>query len=81
VRQSFFHNDPRSFKNVGGGVLGCKGLHSSFRTTQSGLSLNIGLILRPFLLYSHLNNNFSQFFFFNLFRCVNNYDCPTWACS
>ncbi|ESW13558.1 hypothetical protein PHAVU_008G206600 [Phaseolus vulgaris] len=41
VRQSFFHNDPKNFTDVGGGVLGCRGFHSSFRTTQSGLSLNI----------------------------------------
>ncbi|PNY06711.1 protein argonaute 4-like [Trifolium pratense] len=50
-RQNFFHNDPKNFTDVGGGVLGCKGLHSSFRTTQSGLSLNIDLsttvIVRP----------------------------------
>lgn len=42
VRQSFFHNDVKNFADVGGGVLGCRGFHSSFRTTQSGLSLNIG---------------------------------------
>lgn len=42
VRQSFFHNDPKNFADVGGGVLGCRGFHSSFRTTQGGLSLNIG---------------------------------------
>ncbi|XP_021776500.1 protein argonaute 4B-like [Chenopodium quinoa] len=41
VRQSFFHNDPKNFADVGGGVLGCRGFHSSFRGTQSGLSLNI----------------------------------------
>ncbi|KAG5560790.1 hypothetical protein RHGRI_003965 [Rhododendron griersonianum] len=41
VRQSFFHNDPKNFVDVGGGVLGCRGFHSSFRTTQGGLSLNI----------------------------------------
>ncbi|XP_058745122.1 protein argonaute 4-like [Vicia villosa] len=41
VRQNFFHNDVRNFKPVNGGVLGVRGLHSSFRTTQSGLSLNI----------------------------------------
>ncbi|XP_057429449.1 protein argonaute 4-like [Lotus japonicus] len=41
VRQNFFHNDPKNFADVGGGVLGCRGFHSSFRTTQSGLSLNI----------------------------------------
>ncbi|XP_004491186.1 protein argonaute 4-like [Cicer arietinum] len=51
VRQNFFHNDPKNFTDVGGGVLGCRGLHSSFRTTQSGLSLNIDvsttMIVRP----------------------------------
>lgn len=41
VRQSFFHNDAKNFADVGGGVLGCRGFHSSFRGTQSGLSLNI----------------------------------------
>ncbi|KAJ1432121.1 Protein argonaute, N-terminal [Sesbania bispinosa] len=51
VRQSFFHNDPKNFADVGGGVLGCRGFHSSFRTTQSGLSLNIDvsttMIIQP----------------------------------
>ncbi|KAG5566496.1 hypothetical protein RHGRI_002152 [Rhododendron griersonianum] len=40
VRQPFFHN-PKNFVDVGGGILGCRGFHSSFRTTQGGLSLNI----------------------------------------
>ncbi|XP_058743134.1 protein argonaute 4-like [Vicia villosa] len=51
VRQNFFHNDAKNFTDVGGGVLGVRGLHSSFRTTQSGLSLNIDvsttMIVRP----------------------------------
>ncbi|KAL3653292.1 Protein argonaute-4 [Castilleja foliolosa] len=51
VRQSFFHNDPKNFCDVGGGILGCRGFHSSFRTTQSGLSLNIDvsttMIIQP----------------------------------
>ncbi|KAL6527855.1 Protein argonaute-4 [Orobanche minor] len=51
VRQSFFHNDPKNFTDVGGGILGCRGFHSSFRTTQSGLSLNIDvsttMIIQP----------------------------------
>ncbi|KAL2925852.1 Protein argonaute 4 [Bienertia sinuspersici] len=51
VRQSFFHNDPKNFADVGGGVLGCRGFHSSFRGTQSGLSLNIDvsttMIIQP----------------------------------
>ncbi|KAL6196033.1 hypothetical protein ACLB2K_031650 [Fragaria x ananassa] len=51
VCQSFFHNDPKSFVDVGGGVLGCRGFHSSFRTTQGGLSLNIDvsttMIIQP----------------------------------
>ncbi|KAG2587987.1 hypothetical protein PVAP13_5NG186800 [Panicum virgatum] len=41
VRQSFFHNNPSNFVELGGGVMGCRGFHSSFRATQSGLSLNI----------------------------------------
>ncbi|XP_019155598.1 PREDICTED: protein argonaute 4-like [Ipomoea nil] len=51
VRQSFFHNDPKNFADVGGGVLGCRGFHSSFRTAQDGLSLNIDvsttMIIQP----------------------------------
>ncbi|GAB4859272.1 Protein argonaute-4 [Ancistrocladus abbreviatus] len=51
VRQSFFHNDPRNFADVGGGVLGCRGFHSTFRGTQGGLSLNIDvsttMIIQP----------------------------------
>ncbi|KAF5203307.1 argonaute [Thalictrum thalictroides] len=51
VRQSFFHDDVRNFVDVGGGVTACRGFHSSFRTTQSGLSLNMDvsstMILTP----------------------------------
>ncbi|KAJ6873857.1 hypothetical protein NC651_032641 [Populus alba x Populus x berolinensis] len=51
VRQSFFHDDSRNFNDVGGGVTGVKGFHSSFRTTQGGLSLNMDvsttMILTP----------------------------------
>ncbi|XP_015946716.1 protein argonaute 4A-like [Arachis duranensis] len=41
VRQSFFHDNPRNYTDLGGGVQGCRGFHSSFRPTQGGLSLNI----------------------------------------
>jgi eukaryotic translation initiation factor 2C len=47
VRQSFFHDDSRNFNDVGGGVTGVKGFHSSFRTTQGGLSLNMGTLSVP----------------------------------
>ncbi|KAA8526554.1 hypothetical protein F0562_008243 [Nyssa sinensis] len=51
VRQSFFHDDSRNFTDVGGGVTGCRGFHSSFRPTQGGLSLNMDvsttMILTP----------------------------------
>ncbi|CAK7349045.1 unnamed protein product [Dovyalis caffra] len=51
VRQSFFHDDSRNFSDVGGGVTAVKGFHSSFRTTQGGLSLNMDvsttMILTP----------------------------------
>ncbi|KAJ6828680.1 protein argonaute 4B-like [Iris pallida] len=51
VRQSFFQDNPSNFTDLGGGVLGCRGVHSSFRTSQGGLSLNIDvsttMIVRP----------------------------------
>ncbi|XP_059282299.1 protein argonaute 16-like [Lycium ferocissimum] len=51
VRQSFFHDDSRNFTDIGGGVMGCKGLHSSFRPTDGGLTLNMDvsttMILSP----------------------------------
>jgi hypothetical protein len=45
VKQSFFYNNPSNFVDLGGGVMGCRGFHSSFRGTQSGLSLNVGTYL------------------------------------
>ncbi|KAL7614483.1 hypothetical protein Lser_V15G06694 [Lactuca serriola] len=51
VRQCYFKNDPRNFIDIGGGVMGCKGFHSSFHATQSGFSLNIDvsttMIVKP----------------------------------
>ncbi|KAL8193873.1 hypothetical protein R6Q57_026115 [Mikania cordata] len=47
VRQCYFHNDPRNFIGIGGGVLGCRGFHSSFRATQSGLNASTTMIVRP----------------------------------
>ncbi|GKB96912.1 argonaute 4A-like protein [Tanacetum coccineum] len=51
VRQCFFHNDPRNSIGIGGGVVGCRGFHSSFRATQAGLSLNMDvsttMIVKP----------------------------------
>ncbi|KAI4991321.1 hypothetical protein ZWY2020_039692 [Hordeum vulgare] len=41
VRQSFFSDDSRNLVDLTGGVSGCRGLHSSFRTTMNGLSLNM----------------------------------------
>ncbi|KAH0932582.1 hypothetical protein HID58_009699, partial [Brassica napus] len=50
VRQAFFLNDVNSV-DVGGGVIGIRGFHSSFRPTDGGLSLNIDvsttMILKP----------------------------------
>ncbi|CAF2118958.1 unnamed protein product, partial [Brassica napus] len=39
VRRSFFHNESR--EPIGPNILGCRGFHSSFRTTQGGMSLNM----------------------------------------
>ncbi|KAL6841492.1 hypothetical protein ACP4OV_028635 [Aristida adscensionis] len=51
VRQSFFQNNPSNFVDLGGGVMGCRGFHSSFRGTQNGLSLNMDvsttMIVKP----------------------------------
>ncbi|XP_058787186.1 protein argonaute 16 [Vicia villosa] len=51
VRQSFFHDDSRNIIDVGGGVTGIRGFHSSFRLTQGGLSLNMDvsttMIVKP----------------------------------
>ncbi|KAK2443088.1 Protein argonaute 16 [Trifolium repens] len=51
VRQSFFHDDSKNFIDVGGGVTGARGFHSSFRLTQGGLSLNMDvsttMIVKP----------------------------------
>ncbi|KAK4492821.1 hypothetical protein RD792_000146 [Penstemon davidsonii] len=44
VRQSFFHDDKRTFTDIGGGVTGVRGFHSSFRPTHGGLSLNMGIL-------------------------------------
>ncbi|MCL7039048.1 hypothetical protein MKW94_025298, partial [Papaver nudicaule] len=41
VRNSFYHGDVRNFVVIGGGITGVRGFHSSFRTTQSGLTLNM----------------------------------------
>uniref|UniRef100_A0ACD5YTA5 Uncharacterized protein n=1 Tax=Avena sativa TaxID=4498 RepID=A0ACD5YTA5_AVESA len=61
VRQSFFHNNPDSFVDLGGGVMGCRGFHSSFRGTQSGLSLNVDvsttMIVKPGPLIDFLLTN------------------------
>ncbi|KAL6559349.1 hypothetical protein OROGR_004466 [Orobanche gracilis] len=40
VGQSVYRNDPSNFIDLGGGILGCRGLFSSFRALQSGLYLN-----------------------------------------
>ncbi|XP_047057385.1 protein argonaute 4A-like [Lolium rigidum] len=42
VRESFFRSEFGSI-DVGSGVIGCRGFHSSFRPTQNGLSLNFDL--------------------------------------
>ncbi|BAT89437.1 hypothetical protein VIGAN_06039000 [Vigna angularis var. angularis] len=51
VRQSFFHDDPRNFTDVGAGVTAVSGYHSSFRSTPRGLTLNMDVsttvIIKP----------------------------------
>ncbi|KAL9402948.1 hypothetical protein Peur_006797 [Populus x canadensis] len=59
VRQSFFHNNPRNFVELGGGVMGCRGFHSSFRAAQDGLSLNIVFRNRAVMFSINLCKSFS----------------------
>ncbi|XP_042377619.1 protein argonaute 16-like isoform X1 [Zingiber officinale] len=51
IKQSFFDGNHANFVDLGGGVTGCRGIHTSFRTTGAGLSLNIDvsttLIMSP----------------------------------
>ncbi|KAL8116845.1 hypothetical protein AgCh_023139 [Apium graveolens] len=68
VRQSFFHDDSRMLTSVGGGVSACRGLHSSFRPNQGGLSLN--LVDSLISLNAHLLIHF--------FRRVNDHDPYSW---
>ena len=53
VRQSV-HNNPWDIIDVGGGVKGVQGFHSSFCLTQGGLSLNMGITFTFFLGYCKL---------------------------
>ncbi|XWS47380.1 hypothetical protein CRYUN_Cryun14cG0147400 [Craigia yunnanensis] len=63
VRQSFFQDDSRNYVDVGGGVLGLRGFHSSFHPTQGGLSLNMDvsttMILKPGPVIDFLKLNLS----------------------
>lgn len=76
MRQSFFHNDSRNYVDLGGGVFGCRGFHSSFRATQEGLSLNMGKSLEFRFLSPGMRLSIS----YNLkalfhCRCINHHDC------
>ncbi|KAK6925512.1 LOW QUALITY PROTEIN: Argonaute linker 2 domain, partial [Dillenia turbinata] len=78
VRQSFFHNDTKNFADVGGSVIGCRGFHSNFRTTQGGLSLNIDNILYSLLHY--VSYIVALILLVTLMcRCVHYNDCTTWS--
>ncbi|GAB2246018.1 hypothetical protein Droror1_Dr00001511 [Drosera rotundifolia] len=41
IRQSFFNDDTRNAFDVGGGLTGLHGFHSTFRKSESGLALNL----------------------------------------
>ncbi|KAK7322500.1 hypothetical protein VNO77_25881 [Canavalia gladiata] len=61
VRQSFFYDNGRNYYDIGGGVEGCRGFHSSFRLTQGALSLNIDVstttLLKPGPVLEFLKQN------------------------
>ncbi|GJW40400.1 reactive intermediate deaminase A, chloroplastic [Tanacetum coccineum] len=78
VRQCFFHNDPRNSIGIGGGVVGCRGFHSSFRATQAGLSLNMDvsttMIVKPGKVVDFLleNQNTGKFVSDNVEQVLKN---------
>ncbi|PHT86167.1 hypothetical protein T459_08273 [Capsicum annuum] len=41
LRQSYFPNEIKNFMDLTGGILGCRGYHSSFQSVQGGLFLNL----------------------------------------
>ncbi|XP_037462496.1 protein argonaute 4A-like [Triticum dicoccoides] len=43
--QSIFHSNPLNIVDLGVGVMGCRGFHSSFQAAQSGLSLNTDIFI------------------------------------
>ncbi|ONK70265.1 uncharacterized protein A4U43_C05F31950 [Asparagus officinalis] len=61
VRQSFFSGEHTNYTNLGGGVTGCRGFHSSFCTTNGGLSLNMDvsttMIMTPGPVVNFLREN------------------------
>lgn len=81
VRQSFFHNAPRNFDDLGGGVFGCRGFYSSFRPTNRGLSLNLGWEFHSSSVHFHFP--FSMLCCFNNIvsshRCFNYNDFKAWT--
>jgi len=78
VRQSFFSDDSRNLVDLTGGVSGCRGLHSSFRTTIGGLSLNMGMHFNTcnWILIQIAN---IDIIVFRLYRCFNHYGCNSWS--
>lgn len=83
VRQSFFHDDTRTFSDVGGGVTAVKGFYSSFRLTHGGLSLNMGITHLVFsssmflLLWFASCIKIAEVYFV---RCILNNDLETGTC-
>ncbi|KAJ1401480.1 Ribonuclease H superfamily [Sesbania bispinosa] len=79
VRQSFFHDDSSNFTDIGGGVTGVQGLHSSFRLTEGGLSLNMDVsttvILKPGPVIDFLlsNQNVREPRYIDWAKAVGNY--------
>ncbi|KAH0703191.1 hypothetical protein KY285_017469 [Solanum tuberosum] len=41
LRQSYFPNEMKNFMDLTGGILGCRGFHSSFQSVQGGLYFNL----------------------------------------
>ncbi|VAI16757.1 unnamed protein product [Triticum turgidum subsp. durum] len=57
VRQSFFSDDSRNVVDLTGGVSGCRGLHSSFRTTMTDVSTTMIVTPGPVVNFLLTNQN------------------------
>ncbi|KAG6515178.1 hypothetical protein ZIOFF_025563 [Zingiber officinale] len=57
IKQSFFDGNHANFVDLGGGVTGCRGIHTSFRTTGADVSTTLIMSPGPVLNFLLANQN------------------------